>query len=102
MIMAWTCPLVRFLLFPHFQYPDTISWNDDAEYILSADQLGVGKPDLRPYKWAMEKIGKKPGDLFVFAAGHAWDTSAAKCVIFIRHDLPLDADVRTCSAGWLE
>lgn len=48
-----------------------------AENILSADMIGVGKPDLRPYKFCLEKLGTKPEDVVVFAAGHAWDTAAA-------------------------
>lgn len=50
----------------------------DNEHIVTCDDVGVGKPDLKAYEKLKEKIGVdgKAGDLW-FAAAHGWDVSAA-------------------------
>ncbi|KAI4666014.1 uncharacterized protein J4E78_003479 [Alternaria triticimaculans] len=50
----------------------------DNEHIVTCDDVGVGKPDLKAYEKLIGKIGvdSKAGDLW-FAAAHGWDVSAA-------------------------
>ncbi|KAI4700180.1 hypothetical protein J4E81_004218 [Alternaria sp. BMP 2799] len=50
----------------------------DNNHIVTCDDVGVGKPDLKAYEKLIEKIGvdSKASDLW-FAAAHAWDVSAA-------------------------
>lgn len=50
----------------------------DNNHIVTCDNVGVGKPDLKAYEKLIEKIGvdSKASDLW-FAAAHGWDVSAA-------------------------
>ncbi|KAF2089927.1 HAD-like protein [Saccharata proteae CBS 121410] len=52
-----------------------------AENLLSCDSSGVGKPDLKAYRPAMEKLESIGGEKW-FAAAHMWDVSAAKQIGF--------------------
>ncbi|MFT2092215.1 haloacid dehalogenase type II [Paraglaciecola sp. 2405UD69-4] len=44
---------------------------------LSVEDIGVYKPDLRSYAWALEKMGVKPEEVLMVAA-HGWDIAGAK------------------------
>ena len=48
----------------------------DAEHIITCDEIGVGKPELRAYEKVKEKIGVGEQEVW-FAAAHGWDVSAA-------------------------
>ncbi|KAI9035942.1 HAD-like protein [Aspergillus affinis] len=52
--------------------------------LLSCDEAGVGKPDLRAYGPLWERLSKDAGEHgeVWFAAAHAWDVSAARRVGF--------------------
>lgn len=55
-------------------YFDQAGVDMPAEMILSADEVGVGKPEAPVYKMAREKVGADlEGAVTVFAAAHAWD-----------------------------
>jgi 2-haloacid dehalogenase len=47
----------------------------DGAHIVTCDEVGVGKPEIRAYERLKEKIGVK--DDVWFAAAHGWDVSAA-------------------------
>ncbi|KAF1847169.1 HAD-like protein [Cucurbitaria berberidis CBS 394.84] len=49
----------------------------DAESVVTCDEIGVGKPELRAYAKLKEQIGVGEGDEVWFAAAHGWDVSAA-------------------------
>jgi 2-haloacid dehalogenase len=50
-----------------------------AENLLSCDDAGVGKPDLRAYYPLLERLkAESDGAIPWFAAAHMWDVSAAK------------------------
>lgn len=49
----------------------------DAAHIITCDEIGVGKPEIRAYEKVREKIGIKEGEEVWFAAAHGWDVSAA-------------------------
>ncbi|KAF2826011.1 HAD-like protein [Ophiobolus disseminans] len=49
----------------------------DASHIITCDEIGVGKPELRAYKKVREKIGLGKDEEAWFAAAHGWDVSAA-------------------------
>lgn len=44
---------------------------------LSVEDIGIYKPDLRAYEWAIKKMGIKPEQALMVAA-HGWDVAGAK------------------------
>ena len=46
-------------------------------HIITCDDVGVGKPELKAYERVKEKIGAGEDDSLWFAAAHGWDVSAA-------------------------
>jgi 2-haloacid dehalogenase len=50
---------------------------DRFELVLSAQESGAYKPDLRPYRMAIERTGADGGDM-VFVSTHWWDVAGAK------------------------
>jgi 2-haloacid dehalogenase len=50
---------------------------DRIEHVMSAQDAGAYKPDPRPYRMALERIGA-PADDVVFVATHWWDVAGAK------------------------
>jgi 2-haloacid dehalogenase len=50
---------------------------DRFELVLSAQEAGAYKPDLRPYRMAIERTGADGGDI-VFVSTHWWDVAGAK------------------------
>jgi 2-haloacid dehalogenase len=50
---------------------------DRFELVLSAQDVGVPKPDLRPYRYALEKTGADT-DAVCFVSTHWWDVAGAK------------------------
>jgi 2-haloacid dehalogenase len=50
---------------------------DRLEHVLSAQDAGAYKPDPRPYRMALERIGAAADDV-VFVATHWWDVAGAK------------------------
>ena len=50
---------------------------DRFELVLSAQESGAYKPDLRPYRMAIERTGS-PGSDIVFVSTHWWDVAGAK------------------------
>lgn len=48
-----------------------------ASRIITCDEIGVGKPEIRAYQRVRERIGIKEGEEIWFAAAHGWDVSAA-------------------------
>jgi 2-haloacid dehalogenase len=50
---------------------------DRFELVLSAQDSGAYKPDLRPYRMALERTGVS-GDELIFVSTHWWDVAGAK------------------------
>jgi 2-haloacid dehalogenase len=50
---------------------------DRFELVLSAQDAGAYKPDLRPYRMAIERCGAEGSDI-VFVSTHWWDVAGAK------------------------
>jgi 2-haloacid dehalogenase len=50
---------------------------DRFELVLSAQDAGAYKPDLRPYRMAIERCGADGGDI-VFVSTHWWDVAGAQ------------------------
>ena len=50
---------------------------DRFELVLSAQEAGAYKPDLRGYRMAIERTGADVGDI-VFVSTHWWDVAGAK------------------------
>ena len=50
---------------------------DRFELVLSAQEAGAYKPDLRPYRMAVERIGAAASEV-VFVSTHWWDVAGAK------------------------
>src|SRR4051812_38166550 len=50
---------------------------DRFELVLSAQDVGVPKPDLRPYRYALEQTGAD-ADAVCFVSTHWWDVAGAK------------------------
>jgi 2-haloacid dehalogenase len=50
---------------------------DRFELVLSAQEAGAYKPDLRPYRMALERTGE-PGGSVCFVSTHWWDVAGAK------------------------
>lgn len=44
---------------------------------LSVEDIGIYKPDLRSYEWALKEMGVKPEEVLMVAA-HGWDIAGAK------------------------
>jgi 2-haloacid dehalogenase len=51
---------------------------DRFELVLSAQDAGAPKPDLRPYRYALERTGAETGDAVCFVSTHWWDVAGAK------------------------
>jgi 2-haloacid dehalogenase len=51
---------------------------DRLELVMSAQDAGAYKPDPRPYRMALERLGAEADDV-VFVATHWWDVAGAKC-----------------------
>ena len=51
---------------------------DRFELVLSAQDAGAPKPDLRPYRYALEQTGAEDGSAVCFVATHWWDVAGAK------------------------
>jgi 2-haloacid dehalogenase len=49
----------------------------DDEHVITCDDVGVGKPEIRAYERVIENIGASKHDALWFAAAHGWDVSAA-------------------------
>jgi 2-haloacid dehalogenase len=52
---------------------------DRLELVMSAQDAGAYKPDPRPYRMALERMGAEPADA-CFVATHWWDVHGAKAV----------------------
>ena len=52
---------------------------DRLELVMSAQDAGAYKPDPRPYRMALERMGAEPGEV-CFVATHWWDVAGAKRV----------------------
>jgi 2-haloacid dehalogenase len=51
---------------------------DRFELVLSAQDTGAFKPDLRPYRYALERTGAESGSAVCFVSTHWWDVAGAK------------------------
>jgi 2-haloacid dehalogenase len=51
---------------------------DRFDLILSAQDAGAFKPDLRPYRYALERTGAESGGAVCMVSTHWWDVAAAK------------------------
>jgi 2-haloacid dehalogenase len=51
---------------------------DRFELVLSAQETGLFKPDLRPYRYAVERTGAESGNAVCMVSTHWWDVAAAK------------------------
>jgi len=49
----------------------------DSQHIITCDEIGVGKPQLKAYEKVREKIGLAKDEEAWFAAAHSWDVSGA-------------------------
>ncbi|KAF1933183.1 HAD-like protein [Didymella exigua CBS 183.55] len=49
----------------------------DDDHIVTCDDVGVGKPEIKAYERVKEKIGVGEDEALWFAAAHGWDVSAA-------------------------
>ncbi|KAJ4990882.1 haloacid dehalogenase-like hydrolase [Stagonosporopsis vannaccii] len=49
----------------------------DNEHVVTCDDVGAGKPELKAYERVKERIGAGDGEPLWFAAAHGWDVSAA-------------------------
>lgn len=49
----------------------------DSQHIITCDEIGVGKPELRAYELVRERIGLGKDEEAWFAAAHGWDVSGA-------------------------
>jgi 2-haloacid dehalogenase len=50
---------------------------DRLDLVMSAQEAGAYKPDPRPYRMAVERMGAEPDDV-CFVASHWWDVEGAK------------------------
>src|SRR5919199_1274976 len=48
------------------------------ELVLSAQDAGAFKPDLRPYRYALEQTGAEGGSAVCMVSTHWWDVAGAK------------------------
>ena len=51
---------------------------DRFELVLSAQDAGAFKPDLRPYRYALEQTEADAGNAVCMVSTHWWDVAAAK------------------------
>jgi 2-haloacid dehalogenase len=51
---------------------------DRFELVLSAQDGGAPKPDLRPYRYALDQTGAEAGSAVCFVSTHWWDVAGAK------------------------
>jgi 2-haloacid dehalogenase len=51
---------------------------DRFDLVLSAQDAGAFKPDLRPYRYALERTGAESGNAVCMVSTHWWDVAAAK------------------------
>jgi 2-haloacid dehalogenase len=51
---------------------------DRFELVLSAQDTGLFKPDLRPYRYAVERTGAESGSAVCMVSTHWWDVAGAK------------------------
>ena len=51
---------------------------DRFELVLSAQDTGMFKPDLRPYRYAVERTGAESGSAVCMVSTHWWDVAGAK------------------------
>ena len=51
---------------------------DRFELVLSAQDTGMFKPDLRPYHYAVERTGAEDGNAVCMVSTHWWDVAGAK------------------------
>ena len=51
---------------------------DRFELVLSAQDVGAFKPDLRPYRYALERTEAESGNAVCFVSTHWWDVAGAK------------------------
>jgi 2-haloacid dehalogenase len=51
---------------------------DRFELVLSAQDTGMFKPDLRPYRYALERTGAESGSAVCMVSTHWWDVAGAK------------------------
>jgi 2-haloacid dehalogenase len=51
---------------------------DRFDMILSAQDAGAFKPDLRPYRYALERTEAESGNAVCMVSTHWWDVAAAK------------------------
>jgi 2-haloacid dehalogenase len=51
---------------------------DRFDLILSAQDAGAFKPDLRPYRYALERTEAESGNAVCMVSTHWWDVAAAK------------------------
>jgi 2-haloacid dehalogenase len=51
---------------------------DRFELVLSAQDTGLFKPDLKPYRYAIERTGAESGNAVCMVSTHWWDVAAAK------------------------
>lgn len=51
---------------------------DRFELVLSAQDAGAPKPDLRPYRYALAQTGAEAGNAVCFVSTHWWDVAGAK------------------------
>jgi 2-haloacid dehalogenase len=51
---------------------------DRFELVLSAQDAGAPKPDLRPYRYALEQTGADSGGEVCMVSTHWWDVAGAK------------------------
>jgi 2-haloacid dehalogenase len=51
---------------------------DRFELVLSAQDAGAFKPDLRPYRYALDQTGAEAGSAVCMVSTHWWDVAGAK------------------------
>ena len=51
---------------------------DRFELVLSAQDAGAFKPDLRTYRYALERTGAESGNAVCIVSTHWWDVAGAK------------------------
>jgi 2-haloacid dehalogenase len=51
---------------------------DRFELVLSAQDVGAFKPDLRPYRYALERTEAESGNAVCMVSTHWWDVAGAK------------------------
>jgi len=49
----------------------------DGDHVITCDDIGAGKPELKAYERVKERVGTSADEPLWFAAAHGWDVSAA-------------------------